>query len=117
MELADGGSLANYLKNNLAKLTIKKKLQILIDVAHGLNYLHDKNIIHNDLRKENVLVARGVAKLNDFGLSLNMNTPIHASEMNSSNVHITKQNKFFSDIHGFGTILCDIFVEKKLKNP
>ena len=48
---------------------------LLLDVAQGLQALHDCNIIHGDVKSENVLVCRHhqrkyVARLSDFGLSV-----------------------------------------------
>jgi len=46
------------------------KREKAIEVARGLQYLHGKNIVHGDLRVDNVLVSDdGVAQLNDFGIS------------------------------------------------
>ncbi|KAF9036774.1 ras guanine nucleotide exchange factor domain-containing protein [Panaeolus papilionaceus] len=46
------------------------RLKVLNEAAEGLDYLHHKNIIHGDLRAENVLVSgNGISKLSNFGLS------------------------------------------------
>jgi serine/threonine protein kinase len=46
------------------------KREKALEVARGLQYLHSKNIVHGDLRVDNVLVSdNGVAQLNDFGIS------------------------------------------------
>jgi serine/threonine protein kinase len=39
------------------------------EIASGLSCLHCNNIIHGDLKPQNVLLQKGVAKLCDFGLS------------------------------------------------
>ena len=44
--------------------------KIALEIAKGLAYLHDHNIIHGDLAARNVLLgASYVAKISDFGLS------------------------------------------------
>ncbi|KAG8927522.1 hypothetical protein FRC01_007305, partial [Tulasnella sp. 417] len=44
--------------------------QLIVDITKGLNYLHSKNVIHGDLRHDQVLVDEdGRAKIVDFGLA------------------------------------------------
>ena len=46
------------------------KKSILTDVALGLLYIHDNNIIHRDLTTNNVLLTSGLqAKISDFGMA------------------------------------------------
>ena len=49
MQYADGGDLENYLKNNFEKLTWNDKKKLAFQIADGLNYLHNENILHRDL--------------------------------------------------------------------
>ncbi|KDR84190.1 hypothetical protein GALMADRAFT_133541 [Galerina marginata CBS 339.88] len=63
------GNLHNYLNDQKAELNLGRRLQILIDVAEGLAYLHAKSIIHGDLTTANILIENGKALLTDFGLS------------------------------------------------
>jgi hypothetical protein len=42
----------------------------LLQVLQGLNYLHSRDIIHGDIKSENVLVVDGAALIIDFGGSL-----------------------------------------------
>ncbi|KAI6112193.1 kinase-like domain-containing protein, partial [Pisolithus croceorrhizus] len=40
---------------------------LLLDIARGLNYLHDLGIVHGDVKGENVLISRGGrALITDF---------------------------------------------------
>ena len=42
----------------------------MLQVMRGLHYLHDNNILQNDLKPSNVLISdAGVVKIADFGIS------------------------------------------------
>jgi serine/threonine protein kinase len=48
MQYANGGDLQNYLKNNFKNLTWDDKKKLSFQIADGLNYLHNENILHRD---------------------------------------------------------------------
>jgi serine/threonine protein kinase len=73
MEYAEYGTL-DTLQQDISIDTELARI-LLLDVAHGLQALHQCNIIHGDVKSENVLICRHaqrryIAKLADFGLSL-----------------------------------------------
>ncbi|KAL0013627.1 hypothetical protein SO802_000696 [Lithocarpus litseifolius] len=68
------GSLRNALQKNEKNLDKRKRLLIAMDVAFGMEYLHGKNIVHFDLKSDNLLVNlrdshRPICKVGDLGLS------------------------------------------------
>ncbi|KAL3629636.1 hypothetical protein CASFOL_026858 [Castilleja foliolosa] len=68
------GSLRNCLQKNERNLDKRKRLLISMDVAFGMEYLHGKNIVHFDLKSDNLLVNlrdphRPICKVGDLGLS------------------------------------------------
>ena len=66
MELCES-SLKKYIEKNLATEEFLKKL--VRDVAKGLTKLHENNIIHMDIKPENILISKyGKFKLADLGL-------------------------------------------------
>ncbi|KAG3243392.1 hypothetical protein PI124_g11793 [Phytophthora idaei] len=64
-EFAENGTLNDYLaKGNVG---LKAKWQLMHQVAVGLSYLHRKNIIHGDLKGDNIVLSKqGVAMLTGF---------------------------------------------------
>jgi serine/threonine protein kinase len=73
MEYAEYGTLDTFRQDlNLEPVLIRR---LLLDIALGLKALHDSNIIHGDVKSENVLICgharrKYVAKLSDFGFAL-----------------------------------------------
>ncbi|XP_024984188.1 uncharacterized protein LOC112520119 [Cynara cardunculus var. scolymus] len=73
-EYMANGSLRHVLLRKDRSLDRRKRLIIMQDAAIGMEYLHLKNIVHFDLKCENLLVNLGdpqrpVCKVGDFGLS------------------------------------------------
>lgn len=73
-EFMVNGSLRHVLQKKERVLDRRKRLLIAMDAAFGMEYLHMKNIVHFDLKCENLLVnmrdpQRPICKVGDFGLS------------------------------------------------
>ena len=71
MEFIDGGSLWDYIGRTAQSSSYWRTTRdILIDVAYGMSYLHDQNIVHADLKSLNVLLRQNYsAVICDFGLA------------------------------------------------
>ena len=71
MELAKGGSLRRLMeKRGGEPLPERVALRYLLQILHALKSAHQENVIHGNLKPENVLLdACGNVKLGDFGLS------------------------------------------------
>eukprot|EP00039_Didymoeca_costata_P017234 m.317537 g.317537 ORF g.317537 m.317537 type:complete len:471 (+) comp16509_c1_seq6:2973-4385(+) len=68
MEVMDRGTLYDLLQTSFKDLDWVKKLKFCKEISAGMAYLHDKNIIHRDLKSENVLIdSTFSAKVADFG--------------------------------------------------
>jgi len=70
MELVENGNLSKRIHNRkLRKLDYLQILQIGLEIAQGLDYLHP-TVIHRDLKPQNVLLDKdGRVKIADFGIS------------------------------------------------
>ncbi|XP_026384325.1 serine/threonine-protein kinase STY13-like isoform X1 [Papaver somniferum] len=65
------GTLKNYLmKYRHRKLPYKTVIQLALDLARGLSYLHSKQIAHRDVKTENMLLdTKRTVKIADFGVA------------------------------------------------
>ncbi|CAN4080376.1 unnamed protein product [Withania somnifera] len=120
-EFMVNGSLRHVLLCKDRNLDRRKKLIIAMDAAFGMEYLHSKNIVHFDLKCDNLLVnlkdpSRPICKVGDFGLSkIKRNTlvtggvrgtlPWMAPELlNGSSNKVSEK----VDVFSFGIVLWEI---------
>lgn len=69
LELCPGGELAHYIEY-FGRFTLSMTKFYAREIASGLDYLHSRNILHNDLKAENVLLTQmGHVRITDFGTS------------------------------------------------
>ena len=82
-EYISGCNLRQYLKKNDKPLTEEMIATIMKQLLLALNYLHDKGIVHRDIKPDNIFIStekKFHLKLGDFGCAL------HKSDLNSSTV-------------------------------
>ncbi len=72
-EYVRGGSLAHYLRTHRQFMALQQRCLVARQAAVGMAYLHERKIVHFDLKPDNLLVdGEGMAmvvKVADFGLS------------------------------------------------
>ncbi|PON61406.1 Serine/threonine protein kinase [Trema orientale] len=70
-EYLSEGSLRSYLhKLEHKSLPLKKLIEIALDIARGMEYIHSQGVIHRDLKPENVLIDQNShMKIADFGIA------------------------------------------------
>ncbi|WP_437185096.1 serine/threonine protein kinase [Planctomicrobium sp. SH668] len=75
MELIDGKSMQDWL-NKLGKLSVADALLVTLVIGEALEYAHELNMIHRDVKPDNILVtSKGVVKLSDLGLAKEVDEP------------------------------------------
>lgn len=83
MELMDC-TLEKYISTNNDKLNFSARINIILQIIKGFQYLHSKNILHRDVSPRNILLKCYddviVVKISDFGLVKLLN-----SELTSEN--------------------------------
>lgn len=72
-DFCEGGDLGNYLKQ-VKKISFSQAMNIIRQMRDGYKYLFQQNILHRDLKLDNILVANKEymqIKISDFGCSKN----------------------------------------------
>lgn len=121
MEFMNKGSLHSFLMSKSA-FPWPQRFKVAIGLAKGLSYLHDKKILHRDLKSQNVLLDDQLnAKICDFGLA---HVKLESSNSNSTNQRGTirwRSPESFkrgfkphssSDVYSFGMVLWEIATRK-----
>ena len=73
MEHAEGGDLDKYIeqrKKENKPLSEQQVIEWLIQLLLGLKYIHEKKVVHRDLKPDNIfLTSDQQLKIGDFGIS------------------------------------------------
>ncbi|KAH1231259.1 Serine/threonine-protein kinase STY46 [Glycine soja] len=73
-EFMSGGSVYDYLHKQKGFFKFPTLLKVAIDVSKGMNYLHQHNIIHRDLKAANLLMDENCVQCFLYLLFLKMNS-------------------------------------------
>lgn len=114
MEYVEGITLKTYIEKK-GQLNYKEAISIAIQVARGIEAAHNNNIVHRDIKPQNIMISHeGKVKVTDFGIAraATSNT-IHSDVMGS--VHYTSpeqaRNGFVdgkSDIYSLGIVMYEM---------
>ena len=114
LEYADGGDLQSKISahKNINKYFNEKTIwSIFIQMVYGIKELHDKNIIHRDLKSANIFLMKdGICKLGDLNVSKVAKTGLLKTQTGtpyfaSPEVWSGKEYGLKSDIWSLGCIL------------
>lgn len=130
MEFCNLGNLKDLLKNAevQAKLRGRAKSQtaflrkIALDISRGMYYLHCKDILHGDLKPQNILLQNCpsdpfgfVAKVGDFGLSRHMTNTAFVQTKTCGSVRYMSPEllregllSMKTDVYSFGMVLWEM---------
>lgn len=121
IEYINGTSLDKYLAKPVP-VPVSHRKSILNDIMDGLEYLHHRGILHNDLKPENIIInQKGAARIIDFGLSEGEDSVWTGSLGGSADytapeiLNRTEHARTASDIYSLGKITSFIFNGKKYK--
>ncbi|XP_044490270.1 LEAF RUST 10 DISEASE-RESISTANCE LOCUS RECEPTOR-LIKE PROTEIN KINASE-like 1.1 [Mangifera indica] len=119
-EYVSNGTVADHLHGNQAKpspLTWPIRLNIAIETANALVYLHASDIIHRDIKTHNILLDNNFCvKVADFGLSRwfpNNVTHVSTTPQGSPGYLDPEYYQFYqltekSDVYSFGVVLIEL---------
>ncbi|KAH0932214.1 hypothetical protein HID58_009331 [Brassica napus] len=117
------GSLASHLYSEKHEpLSWDLRVYIALDVARGLEYLHDgavPPVIHRDIKSSNILLDQSMrARVADFGLSREEMVDKHAANIRGTFGYLdpeyisTRTFTKKSDVYGFGVLLFELIAAR-----
>lgn len=123
MEFIQGISLRQYILQT--PVSLKRALEIVLDIAYAICHLHAHGVIHRDLKPENVIISEmGAVKVIDFGIAQvltekddsdpekkkrTLGTPIYMSPEQKDN---PSDVSYPTDIYSLGIIAYELILGK-----
>lgn len=126
MEYYPNKSLDNFKNAFKNTMSLNTKIYMLLQVAQGLKFLKENQIVHLDLKPANILIQKNyIAKITDFGESYNSRVcdekfrpgrtyPFVAPEVTQSSVNAARQSEKYTDkadIFSFGHLISEIIYD------
>jgi tRNA A-37 threonylcarbamoyl transferase component Bud32 len=125
MELVEGEPLARLLHRE-GRLGVRLACEIILQVAEALHYIHDSDVVHCDIKTENIILTEvhGAkrrqlqAKLLDFGLAKSMSSGRATASLSGTPHYVAPERirgeppSPSSDIYGVGILLYELLTGK-----
>lgn len=118
-EFMSGGSVYDYLHKQKGTFKLPSLVRVAIDISKGMNYLHQNNIIHRDLKAANLLMDENeVVKVADFGVArVKAQTGVMTAETGTyrwmaPEVIEHKPYDHKADVFSFGIVLWELLTGK-----
>eukprot|EP00996_Jenningsia_fusiforme_P005014 NODE_590_length_2070_cov_27.005938_g544_i0.p1 GENE.NODE_590_length_2070_cov_27.005938_g544_i0~~NODE_590_length_2070_cov_27.005938_g544_i0.p1 ORF type:complete len:495 (+),score=125.22 NODE_590_length_2070_cov_27.005938_g544_i0:335-1819(+) len=119
MEFADGGDISKRIaemKSAKSNFPEEQILNWFVQISMALKHLHDRHVLHRDLKTENIFLTRdNVVKLGDFGISTVLQSTVAVANTVCGTPYYFSpeicQNKPYgvkSDIWALGVVLYEL---------
>jgi serine/threonine protein kinase/tetratricopeptide (TPR) repeat protein len=121
MEYIEGEPLHSYCDQN--RLSIRERLKIFSQVSSAVQYAHERQIIHRDIKPGNILVtSSGIPKLLDFGIAKILDPDLIHESINPTSTMMRLMTLEYaspeqirggeitpcSDVYGLGVLLYEL---------
>ncbi|MDP7420343.1 MAG: protein kinase [bacterium] len=116
MEYIDGPNIRDIIRKD-GYLSVRRSLDIAVQVCEALGYAHDRGIVHRDVKPANIMVTRsGEVKVTDFGIARTrtserltvtgviIGTPVYMSPEQAAG----KRTDHRADIYAVGVLLYEM---------
>jgi serine/threonine-protein kinase len=116
MEYVDGHNLRKHIHDR--DLTWEEAVDLCLQICMGLDYLHQNNVLHRDVKPENFLISRdGLVKIADFGLARRQHSRLFGERWAGGGTRKytppeelrNKRPDARSDIFSFGVTMYELF--------
>lgn len=116
MEYMDGGNLGEFLHQNGA-FALQQAFPILGALASALDYIHARDILHRDIKPQNIMLKAGQPVLMDFGIAKRLHNTLSKTPadllgtvnyMSPEQIQADPEIGVASDLYSFGVLAYQI---------